>query len=186
MILAIENHQDFGSEELLEFCDLGGDSVGICLDTGNPLAVAETPLSFARTVAPRVQHVHLKDYRAQMTSDGYRLVRCPIGDGAIPLVEIEAIVSACTPDVTATLEPGALQARHIKLLTEEWWKGYQPKSQEEIDDCLQAASYRALSPDEDYRTPAELEEGPESVCHFEMEQIINSIQNMKSIGWLPL
>ena len=28
----------------------------------------------------------LKDYRVQFTDEGYRLVRCAIGDGAVPIV----------------------------------------------------------------------------------------------------
>ena len=48
-ILAIENHQDFGSDELAEFCETTR-GVGICLDTGNTFPVAEAPLDF---VAPR-------------------------------------------------------------------------------------------------------------------------------------
>src|SRR3712207_7685081 len=49
-----------------------GESVGITLDCGNAFAVAESPLSFARTVAPRVHHVHLKDYRVQFSDEGFR------------------------------------------------------------------------------------------------------------------
>ncbi len=46
-ILAIENHQDFGSDELVEFCETTR-GVGICLDTGNTFPVAEAPLDFVR------------------------------------------------------------------------------------------------------------------------------------------
>src|SRR5262249_37476305 len=69
-VLAIENHQDFGSDELAEFCEtiLG---VGVCLDTGNTFPVAEAPLDFARRIAAHVRHVHLKDYRVQFTDEGY-------------------------------------------------------------------------------------------------------------------
>ena len=81
-VLAIENHQDFGSDELAEFCE-ATRGVGICLDTGNTFPVAEAPLDFVRRVAPHVRHVHLKDYRVQFTDEGYRLVRCAIGDGAV-------------------------------------------------------------------------------------------------------
>ncbi|MCW8133787.1 MAG: sugar phosphate isomerase/epimerase, partial [Planctomycetota bacterium] len=81
--LAVENHQDFTSAELLDLCERGGANVGITLDTGNPLAVGEDPVAFARTVAPRVLHVHLKDYRAHWDAEGYRLVRCATGDGAV-------------------------------------------------------------------------------------------------------
>ena len=36
------------------------------------------------TIAPHVRYLHLKDYRVQFTDEGYRLVRCAIGDGAVP------------------------------------------------------------------------------------------------------
>ena len=39
--LAIENHQDFTSTELIELCETCGPGVGICLDTANPLAVGQ-------------------------------------------------------------------------------------------------------------------------------------------------
>ena len=83
-VLAIENHQDFGSDELAEFCETTR-GLGICLDTGNTFPVAEAPLDFVRRVAPHVRHVHLKDYRVQFTDEGCRLVRCAIGDGAVPI-----------------------------------------------------------------------------------------------------
>ena len=66
------------------FCKLGGASVGIVFDTGNTFPVGEAPLDFTRVIAPYVRHVHLKDYRVQFTDEGFRLVRCAIGDGAVP------------------------------------------------------------------------------------------------------
>ena len=183
--LAIENHQDFGSEELLQFCELGGCGVAICLDTGNPLAVGEDPISFAKRVSHKVCHLHMKDYRAQPTPEGFRLVRCAIGDGAIPFLELEKILSRDHDVLTASLEPGALHARHVKLLTEEWWHGYPPRSVQAIQACLDATKTRALDPTEDWRTPAERGEDSEAVSRFEMEQMMKSVQNMQSIGWLP-
>ena len=82
--IAIENHQDFGSEELVALCGRAR-GIGICFDTGNTFPVAEAPLDFTRRIAPYVRHVHLKDYRVQFTDEGFRLIRCAIGDGAVPL-----------------------------------------------------------------------------------------------------
>ena len=45
--LAIENHQDFTSAELVAFCE-SFRGVGITLDTGNTFPVAEAPLDFTR------------------------------------------------------------------------------------------------------------------------------------------
>src|SRR5439155_17341935 len=110
--IGIENHQDFGSAELMDFAEQAGENVGITFDTGNAFPVGEAPLDFARTVAPRVRHVHLKDYRVQFTDEGYRLVRCAIGDGAVPFREILDLLLADGRTLTAVLEPGALEARH--------------------------------------------------------------------------
>jgi sugar phosphate isomerase/epimerase len=40
LILAIENHQDATSDDLLDLCEAGGPHVGVTLDVANPLAVA--------------------------------------------------------------------------------------------------------------------------------------------------
>ena len=185
LILVIENHQDFGSTELLEFCDIGGEAVRICFDTGNPLAVGEAPLAFAERVSAKVGHVHLKDYRVQPTADGFRLVRCPIGEGAIPLLAIESILSRYHAELTATIEPGALEARHVRLLTDHWWQGYPSERRENVDQCIQATKRNSLPTESDYRTPFERKESLESICEFEMDQMMKSIENMTSLGWLP-
>ena len=103
LTVGIENHQDFGSRELLAFCDEAGPNVGLCFDTGNTFPVAESPVDFARRVAPRVRHVHFKDYRAHWSDEGYRLVRCAIGDGAVPFQEVAAILAEHHTSLTACL-----------------------------------------------------------------------------------
>ena len=116
--------------EALDEIEHGKDGLG---------PVAEAPLDFTRRAAPRVRHVHLKDYRVQFTDEGYRLVRCAIGDGAVPIAEIAAILGQHHQHMTAVLEPGALEARHVRLLTPEWWNGYKPKSATEMVGLFQAA-----------------------------------------------
>ena len=124
LILAIENHQDLGSEELVAFTERLGPHAGICFDTGNAFSVGEDPVAFTRRAAHRIRHVHLKDYVAQFTPEGYRLVRCAIGDGAVPFKEIASILEHEGTELAASIEPGALEARHIRLFTPEWWTGY--------------------------------------------------------------
>ena len=183
VFLGIENHQDFTSAELVAFCEEAGPSAGITFDTGNAWPVAEAPIAFARTVAPYVKHIHLKDYRVQFTDQGYRLIRCAIGDGAAPLREIVEIVTAANPDVTAVLEPGALNARHIKLLTPEWWHGYAPKTAQQLAACLLSVRRNMLPEDADYRTPWEREEDA-ALVQFETDQINKSAANMRALGWM--
>jgi 3-oxoisoapionate decarboxylase len=180
--LAIENHQDFGSQELLNFCEEAGLSVGICLDTGNALAVGEDPVTFARQVGPKVCHVHLKDYQAQWTDDGYRLIRCAIGDGAVPLAEIVGILIRHHPEMTASLEPGALEARHIRLFRPEWWRGYSPRQADELGLCLLAARRRRWPEEVDWRTPWESGADAPDIVDYEMKMLWKSVKNMKVLG----
>lgn len=179
--LCIENHQDFGSEELVAFCELGGPGVGITYDTGNSFPVAEAPLGFTRVVAPRVRHVHLKDYKVQFTDEGYRLVRCAIGDGAVPFAELVAILKQHQAKLTAVLEPGALEARHVRLLTDDWWNGYPPKQARSLAACLRAAQAGRMPDDADYRTP--WERGADAaLVAYELDMIRRSAANMKTLG----
>ena len=178
--LAIENHQDFGSQELVAFCE-STRGIGICFDTGNTFPVAEAPLDFTRRIALYVRHVHLKDYRVQFTDEGYRLVRCAIGDGAVPLPAVLDTLSAHCPKLTAVLEPGALEARHVRFLRPEWWNGYPPKTAPELAACLAAARSNRLADDADYRTPWERADDG-AIEAYELAMIRRSADNMRAIG----
>jgi 3-oxoisoapionate decarboxylase len=178
--LAIENHQDFGSEELANFCE-GARGVGICLDTGNTFPVAEAPLDFTRRVAAHVRHVHLKDYRVQFTDEGYRLVRCAIGDGAVPIAAMLDILAARGDRLTAVLEPGALEARHVRCLRPEWWTFYPPKQASAFAACLAAARVNRLADDADARTPWERGDDA-AIADYELAMIRRSASNMGAIG----
>jgi sugar phosphate isomerase/epimerase len=182
--LAIENHQDFTSADLIELCEFGGANVGITFDVGNALSVGEDPVAFARVVAPRLRHIHLKDYRAHWSDEGYRLVRCAIGDGAVPFAEVLKILDRGDVALTAAIEPGALSARHIRLLTTSWWKGYAPRSADSLAAALRVARTRRLAETEDWRTPWEAGAGAEEIVRYEMSQLHKSVENLKEMGLL--
>jgi sugar phosphate isomerase/epimerase len=182
--LAIENHQDFGSEELVGLAESLGDHVGVVLDTGNPYAVGEDPVEFARRAAARIFHVHLKDYVAQFTPEGYRLVRCAIGSGAVPFREIGELLGGRRPRLTASLEPGALEARHIRLFTPGWWSGYPPRSASELGVMLGRLQAGRLPEDADYRTPWERGASPAGIAEYELRQVRESVAYVRRLGWL--
>jgi 3-oxoisoapionate decarboxylase len=180
-VLAIENHQDFTSAELVGLCKLGGAGVGITFDTGNTFPVGEPPLAFARTIAPYVRHVHLKDYRVQFTDEGYRLVRCAIGDGAVPFRELAGLLAEHHGTLTAVLEPGALEARHVRCFTDPWWNGYPPKTARDFAACLKAAQVNRLPDDADASTP--WERGDDALLvDYELDMIRRSAANMRGLG----
>lgn len=181
LTILIENHQDFTSRELVGFCDDYGPAVNIVYDTGNSFPVAEAPLDFTRVIAPYVRHVHLKDYRVQWTDEGIRLVRCAIGNGAVPFAELFAILAQHHSSMTAVLEPGALEARHVRLFTPEWWHFYPPTEAEALAACLLAARRNRLPDDADYRTPWERGDDT-SLEQYELDMIRRSAANMRSLN----
>jgi sugar phosphate isomerase/epimerase len=184
LILAIENHQDLGSEELLEIVEELGPQAGIVLDTGNPFAVGEDPVAFTRRAAHRIRHVHLKDYMAMFTPDGYLLVRCPIGEGAVPFDEIAGLLASKSPPLTASIEPGALEARHIRLFTSDWWNGYRPRDASELGVLLGRLRQMCLEEHSDCRTPWERMVAGDELVAYETAQILRSVENLRTMGWL--
>lgn len=180
----IENHQEFGSEELLAFADAAGPNVGLVLDTGNPFAVGEDPVAFAERTAPRIVHLHLKDYRAQFTSEGYRLVRCALGDGCVPFEAIAAVLEARGSALTASIEPAALDARHIRLFTADWWHGYPPREARELGVALGRLRRRAIGDDEDYRTPWERHGSHDDLIAYEADHLARSVDYVRRQGWM--
>jgi sugar phosphate isomerase/epimerase len=180
MTIAIEDHQDFGSEELVEMAETAGPNVGVVFDTGNPFAVGEDPVAFAQRAVHRIRHVHLKDYRAQFTDEGYRLVRCAIGDGAVPFWDLARVLSSHHDELTASIEPGALEARHIKLFTPRWWDGYPPRDASELGTAIGRLRAARIGDDEPYATPWERGAPPDEIVEYELAQVRRSMDNMKA------
>lgn len=183
LLLLIENHQDFTSRELVGFCEEFGPAVRIVYDTANSFPVAEAPLDFTRVVAPYVRYVHVKDYNVQFTEEGFRLIRCPSGDGAVPFKELFAILAEHNDSMIAAIEVGALEARHVRLFTPGWWHGYAPKQAEELAACLLAAQRNRLPEGAEWRTPWERNADHELV-EYELAQIRRSAANMRALGFM--
>ena len=180
--IALENHQDVTSQELVALCEeVGSPLVGVNLDAINPLAVAEEPLAFARRVAPYLKHVHLKDYRLYSTPQGYRLVSCAVGAGVL---DVQGVLDLCAqeaPAATISIEIGALQARHVRFLEDEFWPGYPPRQAAELLPVLRLREARARPTREDWRTPWERgEQGPALVAH-ELYQVEESVEYLRSL-----
>ena len=183
LTIAIEDHQDLGSEELVAMAEAAGDNVGITFDTGNPFAVGEDPVAFAARAADRVRHVHLKDYRAVFTGEGYRLVRCAIGDGAVPFAEIAGVLGARHASLSASIEPGALEARHIRLFAPEWWEGYGPREARELATAIGRLRAGAVGEGEPWQTPWERDAPAREIVEYELIEVRRSAENARKGAW---
>jgi sugar phosphate isomerase/epimerase len=169
--LGVENHQDLASEELIWLCEtISSERFGITLDTGNPLATAEEPVDFFRRIARYVKNVHLKDYNIYWSEEGYRLARCSLGQGVIDFPALLDILAEQRPDVTLSIEHGALEARHIRVLMEDYWTEYPPRTAIELTRLLRFVEDHARTKG-DWRTPFEKGEPPEAIAAYEIDEL---------------
>ncbi|HLX60149.1 MAG TPA: sugar phosphate isomerase/epimerase [Planctomycetota bacterium] len=178
--VTVENHQDLTSSELIDICEECGPNVGVCLDTGNPLAVGEDPVEFARAVAPWVRHLHLKDYLVFKQVQGYRLVRCELGGGEIPFAEIVKVL-APNGALPASVEPGALEGRYVRLLNPKWWTHYPRRDAQSLALCMQRVWPR-VKPEEIERSPWEAEAEPAKIVDYERAQFFRSVLYLFGAG----
>ncbi|GAC1474888.1 MAG: sugar phosphate isomerase/epimerase [Ktedonobacteraceae bacterium] len=182
--LAVENHQDLASEELLWLCaSINSPRFGLTLDTGNPLATAEEPLDFARRIGPHIKNIHLKDYWIYPTDEGYRLTRSPLGHGAIDFPQLFATFAELCPAATASIELGALEARHIRVLADDYWPAYPARSAAQLAHTLRFVYTHTQQPTQpaDWRTPLELNEPVETIITYEEEQLAQSLPYIKHL-----
>jgi 3-oxoisoapionate decarboxylase len=180
--LAIENHQDADSDDLLWLCDaVGGDHIGVNLDTGNPLAVGEGPVEFAARIAPYLKNAHLKDYRMHRTPSGFRLVRCPVGEGVLDFPALFRLFAASAPVATTNIELGATRARHIRLLEEDYWEHYAPRPLTRLLPALRLLQAHGLPESDEWRTPHERELPDSDRCAYERDEFERSVAYLRRI-----
>jgi 3-oxoisoapionate decarboxylase len=181
LVLALENHQDATSDDLIALCQAGGERVGITFDVVNPLAVGEEPFAFARKAGAWIRNVHIKDYQIYPTESGYRLVRAAIGQGVIDWAAMLELLHNVAPGATYHIELAALYARHVRLLEDEWWNGYPPRDARELIPALRFAARHARPADEPWQTPWERDAPDEEVELYERGQFDKSVAHLRSI-----
>ena len=141
-------------------------------------------MAFVGRTADRIRHVHLKDYRAQFTDEGVRLVRCAIGDGCVPLQAMVRLLATHHTALTASLEPAALEARHIRFFTPDWWSGYGPRDAQELGQAIGRLRQRLIPESEDCRTPWERRASGDEIVAYEQAHLRRSVACVRAWGWL--
>ncbi len=172
--LAIENHQDLTTRELLRLIELVESRwVGICFDTGNPLALLEDPLESARAFGSLVKTVHLKDYEVVARADGFSLLCCPLGEGVVDLHAIIALLRTEAPEASLNIE--TYLGRHpIPALEEEYLRRLPEATAVELGRALRLVRDRGLTRDRSLVTEKESPE--EEVLAAEEELVVKSVQ----------
>jgi len=120
--LAVENHKDWLVPELLEWLRrLSSEHVGVCIDTGNSIALLEEPMEVVEAYAPFAASTHLKDMGVQEYSEGFFLSEVPLGQGFLELKGIVAVLQKANPKLQFNLEMITRDPLKIPCLTEKYW-----------------------------------------------------------------
>lgn len=122
VVLAVENHKDFRVDEQVALLKrFGSDWLGVCLDTGNNLALLDDPLGTVEALAPFTRTVHLKDIGLEEAADGFRMAEVPLGRGCLDLKAVVAAVVKANPRARFQLEMITRDPLSIPCLEEKYW-----------------------------------------------------------------
>jgi sugar phosphate isomerase/epimerase len=120
--LAVENHKDWRAEELIAVLkQVGNDHVGVCLDTGNSVALLEDPMEVVETLAPWAFTTHIKDIAVEEYPDGFLLAEVPFGAGALDLARVIRLVRAKHPEAKFNIEMITRDPLKVPCLTDRYW-----------------------------------------------------------------
>lgn len=135
--LAVENHKDWRMDEMLGWLKrLSSEYVGVCLDTGNSMALLEEPHAVVEAYAPWTMTTHFKDMGVQEYDNGFLLSEVPLGEGLVDLTKVVAIVRQPRPAVRLNLEMITRDPLRVPCLTSGYWSTMPELPARELADAL--------------------------------------------------
>ena len=127
--LAIENHKDRTADELAGLMkSYSSEYLGVCLDTGNNIALLDAPMDVVRTLAPFALTTHIKDMAVASYPDGFLLSEVPLGQGMLDMKAIVQTISAARPKSNMVLEMITRDPLKIPCLTDRYWATFPNRS----------------------------------------------------------
>ena len=128
--IAVENHKDLNAWQTREMILAAGkEFVGSYLDTGNPVFVAEDPMTTVEELGPLAVCLHLRDSVVYEVPEGIAVQWVPLGEGTVDFKAIVAKAADILPDVYIYCKP--ITARPpviIPVYTDEFWTKWFPRS----------------------------------------------------------
>ena len=70
------------------------EHIGVCLDTGNSIALLEDPMEVVEALAPWALTTHIKDMAVREYERGFLLAEVPLGTGFLELTRMIQVLRA--------------------------------------------------------------------------------------------
>jgi len=126
--IGIENHKDIQAWRTRQLIEAAGrEFVGSYLDTGNPVFVAEDPMTTVEELGPYAVTFHLRDSVVYEHPDGIAVQWVPLGEGTIDFKALVARAAEIMPPVFIYCKPiTARPAVTIPVYSDEFWTKWFP------------------------------------------------------------
>ncbi len=135
--LAVENHKDWRIDEFVDILKrLSSRHVGVCVDTGNSIALLEDPLAVVEAYAPWALTTHFKDMAVAEYEDGFLLSEVPFGTGFLDLPKVVATLRKAKPDIHFNIEMITRDPLRVPCLTRPYWATLEAVPGRELADAL--------------------------------------------------
>jgi 3-oxoisoapionate decarboxylase len=188
--IAIENHAgDLLGRELKALVEAAGpEFVGVCIDSGNPLWMGESPYVTLQHLAPYIVMSHIRDTAVCPHPKGAAVQWVAMGDGTIDIARWSKLYQEQCPNTNFTLEIiSTLAPKVLNYLEPEYWSVYPDLPAAEFAQFLQlvqtgspytqpvlTASWADLSPT--YKAALALEQ------QRQLEKSVNFCREVLQIG----
>lgn len=128
--IGIENHKDLHAWQTRQVIETAGkEFVGSYLDTGNPVFVAEHPLTTVEELGPLAVTFHLRDSVVYQHPDGIAIQWVPLGEGTIDFKALVKRAAELMPQVYVYCKP--ITARPpvvLPVFSDEFWSKWFPRA----------------------------------------------------------
>lgn len=105
MPMGMENHKDWTLDDLTRYMRrYGNEYFGLCLDTGNNIALLDDPDELVEAMIPYTKTTHLKDMAWANYEDGLLLSEVNLGEGFLKVSDYIAKLRKANPKVKLSLE----------------------------------------------------------------------------------
>jgi sugar phosphate isomerase/epimerase len=129
--IGIENHKELQAWETKQvILGAGKEFVGSYLDTGNPVFVAEDPLTTVEELGPLAVTFHLRDSVVYNHPDGVAIQWVPLGEGTVDFKALVELGSRIMPASTyiyckpITARPAVV----LPVYSDEFWTKWFPRA----------------------------------------------------------
>lgn len=123
MPLALENHKDWTLPEMVALLkQYSSPYLGVCLDTGNNMALLDDPYELVEQLAPYAVSTHIKDMDVEEIPDGFLLSEVPFGQGLLDLGRMERTIRQARPETPFLIEMITRDPLRVPCLTDRYWE----------------------------------------------------------------